>query len=91
MIYSVQNLPNVLAKLLQAQLRSVAGSLDVDQIIEESSALHVLTGMLDTEASRWGVKIIFVKVQRVEAPGLTEVLAKKKNAGWLFVCVFYSS
>jgi regulator of protease activity HflC (stomatin/prohibitin superfamily) len=79
-IYSVTNLPNVLSKLLQAQLRSVAGSLDVDQIIEESSTLHVLTGMLDAEAVRWGVKIVFVKVQRVEAPGLQDVLAKKKNA-----------
>jgi len=80
MIYSVQNLPDVLNKLLQAQLRAVCGSLDVDQIIEESASLHVLTGMLDSEATRWGVKIQFVKVQKVEAPGLTDVLAKKKNA-----------
>ena len=34
MAYSVTNLPNVLSKLLQAQLRDVAGSLDVDRIIE---------------------------------------------------------
>jgi len=80
MIYSVQNLPSVLGSLLQAQLRAVAGSLDVDQIIEESSSLHVITAMLDAEATRWGVKIQFVKVQRVEAPGLQDVLAKKKNA-----------
>ena len=42
--------------------------------------MHVITAMLDNEANRWGVKIQFVKVQRVEAPGLQEVLAKKKNA-----------
>ncbi len=35
---------------------------------------------MDNEASRWGVKILFVKVQRVEAQELSEVLAKKKNA-----------
>ena len=80
MVYSVQNLPSVLGSLLQAQLRAVAGSLDVDQIIEESQSLHVITAMLDAEANRWGVKVQFVKVQKVEAPGLQEVLAKKKNA-----------
>lgn len=79
-IYSVQNLPNVLSKLLQAQLRTVAGSLEVDQIIEESASLHVLTGQLDEEARRWGVQIIFVRVQKIEAGVLSDVLAKKKEA-----------
>lgn len=80
MIYNCQNVPHVLSKLLQAQLRNVAGSLDIDQIIEESATLNILTGLMDSEASRWGIKIVFVKVQRVEAPGLNDVLAKKKNA-----------
>eukprot|EP00003_Mantamonas_plastica_P003393 TRINITY_DN126_c0_g1_i2.p1 TRINITY_DN126_c0_g1~~TRINITY_DN126_c0_g1_i2.p1 ORF type:complete len:208 (-),score=77.00 TRINITY_DN126_c0_g1_i2:138-761(-) len=80
MIYNCTNLPNILSRLLQAHLRNVAGSLDIDQIIEESSTLNVLTGLLDNEAVRWGVKIVFVKVQKVEAPGLEEVLSKKKNA-----------
>jgi len=80
MVYSVTNLPFVLSKLLQAQVRNVAGSLDIDQVIEESSSLNVLTGLMDNEATRWGVKIVFVKVQRVEAYTLSDVLAKKKNA-----------
>ena len=80
MIYSVQNLPDVLGKLLQAQLRNVAGALDVDQIIEQASSLNVLTGLMATETTRWGVEISFVKVQGVQAPGLTDVLAAKKNA-----------
>jgi regulator of protease activity HflC (stomatin/prohibitin superfamily) len=80
MIYSCTNLPNVLSKLLQAQIRNVAGSLDIDQIIEESASLNILTGLMDNEASRWGVKIVFVKIQKVEAEELADVLAKKKNA-----------
>jgi len=80
MIYSVTNLPDVLSKLLQAQLRNVSGTLDIDQVIEEASSLNILTGLMDTEASRWGVKILFVKIQRVEAYALTDVLSKKKNA-----------
>jgi regulator of protease activity HflC (stomatin/prohibitin superfamily) len=36
MIYSCNNLPDLLSKLLQAALRNVAGSLELDQIIEDS-------------------------------------------------------
>mmetsp|Transcript_17815 Transcript_17815/g.51811 ORF Transcript_17815/g.51811 Transcript_17815/m.51811 type:complete len:336 (-) Transcript_17815:191-1198(-) len=80
MIYSTVNLPQMLSKVLQAQLRNVAGSLDVDQIIEEASTLNVLTSMMDNETMRWGVKVLFVKVQRVDALSLSNVLAQKKNA-----------
>lgn len=80
MIYSTVNLPQMLSHLLQAQLRNVAGSLDVDQIIEEAATLNVLNSMLDNDAMRWGVKILFVKVQRIDALGLSAVLAQRKNA-----------
>eukprot|EP01133_Synstelium_polycarpum_P008183 gene8183-9626_t len=60
--------------------QNVTGSLEIDQIIEEAASLNVLTGLMGNEAMKWGVEIIFVKVQKVEALGLTEVLAKKKNA-----------
>jgi regulator of protease activity HflC (stomatin/prohibitin superfamily) len=80
MIYKCQNLPLILSKLLQAQLRNVSGGLDIDQIIEESAALNVLTSLMDQEASRWGIKIEFVKISQISVPGLEDVLAKKKNA-----------
>jgi len=80
MIYSVNNLPFVLSKLLQSYLRNVAGGLDIDQIIEESASLNVITGILDNESSKWGVKINFVKIQRVEAHELNDVLSQKKQA-----------
>ena len=73
MAYSVTNLPNVLSKLLQAQLRDVAGSLDVDRIIED-------TAILDLIARNWGVRIDMVKIQRVQTGSLEEVLSQKKNA-----------
>jgi len=79
MIYSVTNLPHVIERILQAQIRNVAGGLDVDQLIEDSALLHVLTGMLDNEAMRWGVKVNFVKVQKVYAPNFESVLQKKKE------------
>ena len=80
MVYSVTNLPNVLSKMLQAQLRDVAGALDVDRIIEDTAILDRVAGELDMIARNWGVKIEMVKIQKVQADELSEVLAQKKNA-----------
>eukprot|EP00771_Trimastix_marina_P003935 gnl/Trimastix_PCT/651.p1 GENE.gnl/Trimastix_PCT/651~~gnl/Trimastix_PCT/651.p1 ORF type:complete len:357 (+),score=113.54 gnl/Trimastix_PCT/651:31-1071(+) len=81
MIYSTQNLPHMLAKLLQAQLRNVAANMDVDQVIEDTAAMNIMGGMMDSEAKRWGVTIDWVRCQKVEAPSdLASYLAKKKNA-----------
>lgn len=80
MAYSVTNLPNVLSKLLQAQLRDVAGSLDVDRIIEDTAILDRVSGELDVIARSWGVKVDMVKIQKVQADSLEDVLSQKKNA-----------
>ena len=80
MVYSVTNLPNVLSKMLQAQLRDVAGALDVDRIIEDTAILDRVAGELDMIARNWGVKFEMVKIQKVQADELSEVLAQKKNA-----------
>ena len=58
----------------------VAGSLDVDRIIEDAAILDRLAGELDVIAQNWGVKIEMVKIQKVQADELEEVLAQKKNA-----------
>ena len=79
MVYSVNNLPNVLSRLLQARLRDVAGSLDVDRIIEDTAILDRVAGELDIIACNWGVKIEMVKIQKVSAHELEEVLAQKKD------------
>ncbi|CAK4640144.1 hypothetical protein LEN26_018788 [Aphanomyces euteiches] len=79
-IYSVQNLPHLLSVLLQAQIRNVAGSLDVDQIIEDTAQMDRVSGLMDAAAVQYGVKISLVKIQRVDAGALSQVLAKKKQA-----------
>lgn len=80
MLYSCQNLPRIVSKVLQAQVRAVAGSLDVDSIIEETATMDRVAGELGAVASRWGVAVSFVRFQKVDAGGLTDVLAKRKNA-----------
>ena len=53
-------------KNLQAQIRNIAGLMDVDQVIEETAALNRISIELDRAATRWGAAE-FVRVQRVEA------------------------
>ncbi|ETW08311.1 hypothetical protein H310_00924 [Aphanomyces invadans] len=79
-IYTVKNLPHLLSVLLQAQIRNVAGSLDVDQIIEDTAQMDRVSGLMDAAAVQYGVKIAMVKIQRVDAGPLSQVLAKKKQA-----------
>jgi hypothetical protein len=54
-LYHSQNLPLMMSKVLQAQVRAVAGSLDVDSIIEETTTMDRVAGELGAVASRWGV------------------------------------
>ncbi|OQS02775.1 hypothetical protein THRCLA_04890 [Thraustotheca clavata] len=79
-IYSVKNLPHLLSMLLQAQIRNVAGSLDVDQIIEDTAQMDRVSGLMDAASVQYGVKISMVKIQRVDAGRLSQVLAAKKQA-----------
>ncbi len=67
MLYNTQNLPRMLSKVLQAQLRNVAGSLDVDQMIESTAGLNRVGAEMKRIATRWGVHVDFVKIQKVEA------------------------
>lgn len=79
-LYHCQNLPLMMSKVLQAQVRAIAGSLDVDSIIEETATMDRVAGELGAVSSRWGVAVSFVKFQRVDALDLTDELAKRKNA-----------
>ena len=80
MIYNSQNLPYMLAKLLQAQVRNIAGTLDVDSIVDDTTALSGIQLSLNQISQRWGVTIEKVGIQGVEARQLKDVLAKRKRA-----------
>jgi regulator of protease activity HflC (stomatin/prohibitin superfamily) len=67
MLYSVTNLPYMIEKLLNALVRSRAGQLELDRIIEDPSQIARLQVPLQEEVQRWGVAIQMLKVQKVEA------------------------
>jgi hypothetical protein len=53
--------------------------MDVDQLIDDASVMGQIAGKLELNANHWGVSIEFVKIQRVEAGRLTNVLERKKQ------------
>jgi regulator of protease activity HflC (stomatin/prohibitin superfamily) len=80
MIYSTQNLPYMLSKLLQAQIRNAAGTLDVDKIVDDTTVLSGIQASLNNVTSKWGVTIEKVGVQEVDTHDLRSALAKRKTA-----------
>ena len=80
MIYSTQNLPYMLSKLLQAQIRNAAGTLDVDKIVDDTTVLSGIQSSLQNVTQQWGVRIEKVGVQEVDTHELRAALAKRKTA-----------
>ncbi|KAL0238718.1 hypothetical protein PCE1_004410 [Barthelona sp. PCE] len=80
MIYSTVNLPQMISKLLQAQLRNVAGMFEVDQLIEDASITNTVQAQMQTDCARWGVTVEFVKIAQVKCGSLEKDLEKKKTA-----------
>ncbi|GKT22958.1 hypothetical protein ADUPG1_012278 [Aduncisulcus paluster] len=79
-VYSCKNIPLLLSKLLQAQIRNVAAGLDVDQLINDVSTMSRLTSLMASEVQSLGVAIQFVKVQKVETKGIKDDLEKNNQA-----------
>lgn len=80
MLYRTQNLPYMLSKLLQAQIRNTAGMLDVDKIVDDVSTLASIKGTLNEITQHWGVHVEKVGVQQVQTHELAAALAKRKEA-----------
>lgn len=80
MIYTTQNLPYMLSKLLQAQIRNAAGTLDVDKIVDDTTVLSGIQASLNNVTQKWGVTVEKVGVQEVDTHDLRGALAKRKTA-----------
>lgn len=80
MIYNTINLPYMLSRLLQAYVRNVAGTLDVDQLVDDTSEMSRISGKMEDITVNWGVRIEKVQVQKVMTGELAGPLAKRKQA-----------
>ncbi len=80
--YEVKNLEQALNNLAQTNIRSVIGSMDLDEVLSNRDAINGrLLGVIDQASSPWGIKVTRVEIKDLTPPpDITEAMARQLKA-----------
>ncbi len=80
--YEVQNLELALASLAMTNVRSVIGSLDLDEVLSQRDQINQrLLTVIDQATSPWGVKVSRIELSNIQPPAnLLAAMAKQMTA-----------
>jgi len=68
-LYEITNLYLAIEKLAQTSLRSLVGSMDLDETLSGRDKINsALTKIMDEATDKWGVKVHRVEIQRIDPP-----------------------
>ncbi len=78
-VYEVLDLPQAIEKLSQTTLRSVVGSMDLDETLSSREKINEkLREILDEATDKWGVRVNRVELQEVNPPTDIRVAMEKQ-------------
>jgi regulator of protease activity HflC (stomatin/prohibitin superfamily) len=80
--YEIVDYPRAIEQLSATMLRSVIGSMDLEQTLTSRDRINaMLRGVLDEASGKWGIRVTRVEIKAIDpAPSITDAMEKQYRA-----------